>query len=820
MYFYNEICLVNLKFNKIITYFPFRIIFMDRPKRACRKPIKYSDEQTPVKSKIDKENIEPNEEGRKSESSSSSKVTQKKRTDLKSKSSQKTPKAAEKMSIFKTKQEEEPDDEIIDVTSIADVSKINGHFETNTHATDCRPISRNESGRYEAQYSPTSRASCRMCSQKVMKSILRIGKEVTIDTGCYSGKGMGWWHMPCFFRKHSHKMKWNDFNGVEDLSVDDQKKLYLHACHCKMPDDLLAEVTLTQEAVSIQNQQLEKQLERDYQTASAEKQEQNAAHLEAVKNTSIEKVIRDNIAKVIEKKTVEELKSIINGNGLNVDRSSAGKGKKKGAPKKADYIHAIINANPLCKIGSLVQRAIRKHIKVDDLKVMLQNVGLPRTGSKLELTKRILEYLGGDYGEESVEEKKTKKNNAYGFDPDEYRFTKYDVYEKNEIDPDIVLKAREGDLEGIKNILLKTGRPVATINASRKWTETEEKWGYDKSWEWHGETPLLAACRNRHVEVVHYLLTNEADPTLEGCISCDVTESPISAVNKEVNSLNNEINEIKTDKIRSHRLFNYNATLLARNLAKYQHIKQLLDASVKFWSKANYAGPQYSDARKNSFSKNPNKPANSTELQKVLGTISVDISVNPVLEKELDLCLKQARKKEGDKRAAEFERKQEETERKRLEMEKQQEEMARQYRQKREEKERVAREFQEKVRAAAATSKTQTNTLSPMAVAFKQRTPSSHLNMLPRPETSNEMEPAGNDILYEGIIVKWLGGYGFLKVDSANFSSNIFVHITDIISQDCRICGVGTRLKFKIEPSVRKPGTVQAKNAIILSSNL
>ena len=52
------------------------------------------------------------------------------------------------------------------------------------------------------------------------------------------------------------------------------------------------------------------------------------------------------------------------------------------------------------------------------------------------------------------------------------------------------------------------------VNMSRRLCESEQKWGYTKEWEWNGDTPLIAACREGHAEVVRYLLLNGADPTL------------------------------------------------------------------------------------------------------------------------------------------------------------------------------------------------------------------------------------------------------------------------------------------------------------------
>ena len=379
-----------------------------------------------------------------------------------------------------------------------------------------RPPERNTSGKYEAQYSKTSRAHCRghhCYNKQINKGAFRIGKMVHIEFGNHGGgMGLGWWHMKCFFQQHSHIMKWTDFNGVEELSVEDQKDLHLKAIRCAMPVELLARVIVTHDSVMNKNKEVEKRQEVEKREAAAQRRDENVARVEArveaAKNSSVEDLIREKVAKVIEKKTVEALKAIVKSNALAVERKN---GKKKGAPKKADYVEAVINADPLYKIGSLVRRAIRKHITVDELKVMLANVGLSKTGSKPELTKRLLDHLGGDFGEESEEEEKKKKKHGFDYDSDEYEFTRFGCYKKDKDHPEIVECARCGDLESIKRILRNTPRPIATINASRKWTESEDKWGgYSKEWEWHDATPLLAAATNGHVEVVYYLLMNDA----------------------------------------------------------------------------------------------------------------------------------------------------------------------------------------------------------------------------------------------------------------------------------------------------------------------
>ena len=60
--------------------------------------------------------------------------------------------------------------------------------------------------------------------------------------------------------------------------------------------------------------------------------------------------------------------------------------------------------------------------------------------------------------------------------------------------------------------------------------EAYEKWGYDKTWQWYGDTALIAAARSGKAEVVRYLLAEGlADPTLDTCVSEDNYESATKA---------------------------------------------------------------------------------------------------------------------------------------------------------------------------------------------------------------------------------------------------------------------------------------------------
>ena len=65
----------------------------------------------------------------------------------------------------------------------------------------------------------------------------------------------------------------------------------------------------------------------------------------------------------------------------------------------------------------------------------------------------------------------------------------------------------------------------AVVNAAGAWQEVEEKCGYDKTWEWHGQTALAKACSQKRHAVVHYLLSVGADPYLKAMVHCDQSEN-------------------------------------------------------------------------------------------------------------------------------------------------------------------------------------------------------------------------------------------------------------------------------------------------------
>ena len=131
-----------------------------------------------------------------------------------------------------------------------------------------------------------------------------------------------------------------------------------------------------------------------------------------------------------------------------------------------------------------------------------------------------------DYDEEEDDEEED-------FDMDGYYFTQHDMYKKDESDSAFVRAAGRGDLISVREEIeeaKKLPRSVnvdisvvgsnkkkspkkkspktyeSVLNGARIWKEVQEKYGYDKEWDWHGDTALIAAARAGHDQVVRIYL--------------------------------------------------------------------------------------------------------------------------------------------------------------------------------------------------------------------------------------------------------------------------------------------------------------------------
>ena len=158
-------------------------------------------------------------------------------------------------------------------------------------------------------------------------------------------------------------------------------------------------------------------------------------------------------------------------------------------------------------------------------------------------------------------------------DDDSFDLGEYEKYKEEEPDSELVQSAAVGNMANVRLLVEKTSGNVIErallVNAAGHWTEVEEKWGYDKTWQWYGDTALIAAARSGKAEVVRYLLAEGlADPTLDTCVSEDNYESATKAC--EVGKLRHSWRS-----------------------AQYDEISKLLAAASPYWDRNPHARASY-----------------------------------------------------------------------------------------------------------------------------------------------------------------------------------------------------------------------------------
>ena len=123
-----------------------------------------------------------------------------------------------------------------------------------------------------------------------------------------------------------------------------------------------------------------------------------------------------------------------------------------------------------------------------------------------------------------------------------YYYSGNDFYPPDDPHPALVDSAKRGDIASVKKLISQAESKAKDksdktftqfVNDSRERKEVQEKYGYDKTWDWYDDTALIASARLGHVEIVKLLLlTGVCDPTLESCPVDDVYENAHEAVTK------------------------------------------------------------------------------------------------------------------------------------------------------------------------------------------------------------------------------------------------------------------------------------------------
>jgi len=240
--------------------------------------------------------------------------------------------------------------------------------------------------------------------------------------------------------------------------------------------------------------------------------------------------------------------------------------------------------------------------------------------------------------------------------------TNLNYYKPDENDSKLVEEARRGNIAGVRAIIDKSSKKdkAGVVNAARKWTEVVEKMGgYDKTWDWFGDTALTASARAGHIEVVKYLLYEGADPTLEGCPTDDEYECPMKAVTNRLSKLERELSTIEAG---DYHLFmvkvSDNAKEKIESILKtkgnLEVIVDVLNVALKFWKKNPQSSSHYSKQKVKQ--RLTNKCLSLKNLKQEIESIETSREFDAILCEKLISCysdlIDTKKKKEEEERAS------------------------------------------------------------------------------------------------------------------------------------------------------------------------
>ena len=208
----------------------------------------------------------------------------------------------------------------------------------------------------------------------------------------------------------------------------------------------------------------------------------------------------------------------------------------------------------------------------------------------------------------------------------------------------------------LANLPQDTRERAAVVNHARRWTEVEEKWGYDKSWEWFDSTAITVTARRGELAMVKALLLAGADPTLVGCHTDDVNENSAQAAERSKTSVESALRGLEEGKLtwsleREVKAASYcsdvdqQALKMAcgqlHRLATVSLLQDLLALACKHWPTAGYASSHYSEGRKKSFATSPNAPRDYAAFIKEIEEFDLCTKVDETRQQTLTAKYKQ-----------------------------------------------------------------------------------------------------------------------------------------------------------------------------------
>ena len=140
--------------------------------------------------------------------------------------------------------------------------------------------------------------------------------------------------------------------------------------------------------------------------------------------------------------------------------------------------------------------------------------------SQVESVIQLQGMEGGGSSSEGYVSDKCDDRDEDGIPYSSYVGTPHGAYRPDKPDSPLVQAAAAGDLARVQ--LVETG-------CREKGERGGKKDRYDRSWEWNGDTALIAAARNAHSDVVRYLLADalaDTSPGLESMHHNDITHTP------------------------------------------------------------------------------------------------------------------------------------------------------------------------------------------------------------------------------------------------------------------------------------------------------
>uniref|UniRef100_A0A7M5V7I2 Uncharacterized protein n=2 Tax=Clytia hemisphaerica TaxID=252671 RepID=A0A7M5V7I2_9CNID len=195
--------------------------------------------------------------------------------------------------------------------------------------------------------------------------------------------------------------------------------------------------------------------------------------------------------------------------------------------------------------------------------------------------------------------------------------------------PKILYYAKSGALSVVKREALCERAYIINVLIKR----TEKKGA--ELLQWHDDTPLIAAARNGHFEIVHHLLSIGADPTLESSHASGTGGNAIKAASENLSCLRKNKDEILkkcfAGDIETIDPKAVSLDILYR-IKDFQDIIDVLKIAESHWQKAPYFSARFSNERQRQLRRSPNKPLDQEKLKEMLD----EFKSRPLIMDEFD----------------------------------------------------------------------------------------------------------------------------------------------------------------------------------------